>query len=147
MIRGVFNELAIWYSEKQKIELQVDERIPFILADSILMKQVIVNIISNSLKFARNKDVCVITAGYAVENNEIIFYIKDNGVGFDMKFSENLFGMFQRMHSIDDFEGSGVGLAIVKKIIQKFGGRVWITGEVGKGACVYFTIAPENILN
>ena len=63
-----------------------------------------------------------------------------------MKFSENLFDMFQRMHSVDEFEGSGVGLAIVKKIIQKFGGRVWITGEVGKGACVYFTLKKEDIL-
>ena len=147
MIRDVFNELTISYSDTQTIKLKMDKHIPFILADRILIKQVIINIISNSLKFtSNNKDVTVISIGYLFENNENIFYIKDNGVGFDMKFSENLFGMFQRMHSIDDFEGSGVGLAIVKKIIQKFGGKVWITGAVGKGACVYFTIAPEYIL-
>ncbi|MHB8063415.1 MAG: sensor histidine kinase [Ruminiclostridium sp.] len=146
MIKSVFDELVIGYSENQKITLQIDEDIPFILADSILIRQVITNIISNSFKFTRNKDIGLITVGYSFENNENVFYIKDNGVGFDMKFSENLFGMFQRMHSIDDFEGSGVGLAIVKLIVQKFGGRVWITGEVGKGACVYFTISQENIL-
>ena len=147
MIKDVFNELFISYSGSQTINLHMDEHIPSILADRILIKQVLINIISNSLKFTRNnKEVSVITIGYMFENNENIFYVKDNGVGFDMKFSENLFGMFQRMHSIDDFEGSGVGLAIVKKIIQKFGGKVWITGEVGKGACVYFTIASEYIL-
>lgn len=146
MIISVFNELIIGHSKKQKIILNLEENIPFILSDRVLIKQVITNIISNSLKFTRSKDIGIITAGYGFENDENIFYIKDNGVGFDMKFSENLFGIFQRMHSIDDFEGSGVGLSIVKKIIQKLGGRVWITGEVGKGACVCFTISQENIL-
>jgi light-regulated signal transduction histidine kinase (bacteriophytochrome) len=110
------------------------------------MKQVITNLISNSLKFTSTKDFALITAGYVLNNNENIFYIKDNGVGFDMKFSENLFGMFERMHSESEFEGSGVGLAIVKRIIKRFGGRVWIIGEVGKGACTYFTIGEESIL-
>ncbi len=146
MIKAVFDELVIGYSKNQQIFLKIEDNIPFILADKVLMKQVISNIISNSLKFTRNVDVGEISVGYLFENNENCFYIKDNGVGFDMKFSENLFGMFQRMHSINDFEGSGVGLAIVKKIIEKSGGRVWITGEVGKGACVFFTISQENIL-
>lgn len=146
MIKSVFEELVICYSKNQKIILQIEDDIPFILADKILMRQVISNIISNSLKFTRNVDTGIIGVGYRFENNEHCFYIKDNGVGFDMKFSENLFGMFQRMHSISDFEGSGVGLAIVKKIIEKSGGRIWITGEVGKGASVYFTISQENIL-
>lgn len=146
MVKTVFDELVVGYSKSQKIDLKIEDGIPFILADKVLMRQVITNIISNSLKFTRNVNVGVITVGYCFENNENCFYIKDNGVGFDMKFSENLFGMFQRMHSINEFEGSGVGLAIVKKIIEKSGGRVWITGQVGKGACVYFTIGPENIL-
>lgn len=146
MVKAVFDELVIGYSKNQKIILRFEDDMPFILADKVLMKQVITNIISNSLKFTRNVDIGIITVGYLYVNNENRFYIKDNGVGFDMKFSENLFGMFQRMHSINDFEGSGVGLAIVKKIIEKSGGRVWITGEVGIGACVYFTIRQENIL-
>ncbi len=146
MVKAVFDELVIGYSKNQKMILRFEDDIPFILADKVLMKQVITNIISNSLKFTRNVDIGIITVGYLLVNNENRFYIRDNGVGFDMKFSENLFGMFQRMHSINDFEGSGVGLAIVKKIIEKSGGRVWITGEVGIGACVYFTISQENIL-
>lgn len=146
LIQATFKELVVGYIDKEKIQLKIENNLPIILGDAILMKQVITNIISNSLKFTSNKDFALITVGYVLENNENIFYIEDNGVGFDMKFSENLFGMFKRMHCESEFEGSGVGLAIVKKIIQKFGGRVWITGEVGKGACTYFTIGEESIL-
>jgi light-regulated signal transduction histidine kinase (bacteriophytochrome) len=146
LIRNVFDELVAGYSDKKNIRLEFNGEIPSIIGDSILMRQVITNIIANSLKFTRNKECGLISVGYSFRNDEHIFYIKDNGAGFDMKFSQNLFGLFQRMHSMDEFEGSGVGLAIVKNIIRKSGGRVWITGEVGKGACVYFTIAQENIL-
>ena len=147
LIRSVFNELLVGYSLNNQLELHFEEMIPSILSDRFLMKQVITNIISNSLKFTRDKEQVHITAGYHYEDKTHVFYIKDNGVGFDMKFSKNLFGMFQRMHSIDDFEGSGLGLAIVKKIIQQLGGNVWITGEVGKGACTYFSIPQRDILN
>jgi light-regulated signal transduction histidine kinase (bacteriophytochrome) len=146
LIKFTFNELSVGYLGREKIQLKFESNLPIILGDNILMKQVITNIISNSLKFTRNKDFARITVGHVLENNENIFYIKDNGVGFDMKFSQRLFGMFRRMHSESEFEGSGVGLAIVKKIIDKFGGRVWIAGEVGKGACTYFTIGEECIL-
>lgn len=146
LVETTFKELVVGYGDKKKIQLNFESELPGILGDSILMKQVVMNLISNSLKFTYNKDYALITVGYIFENDENIFYIKDNGVGFDMKFSEHLFGMFERMHSESEFEGSGVGLAIVKKIIQKFGGRVWITGEVGKGASTYFTISEENIL-
>ncbi|ADL53164.1 sensor histidine kinase [Clostridium cellulovorans] len=146
LIKSTFDELLFGYTDEKKIHLQFEGKLPSILGDNILMKQVIINIISNSLKFTHNKEVAVITVGYTFENNENIFYIKDNGVGFDMKFSERLFGIFERMHSDSEFEGSGVGLAIVKKLINKLGGRVWIIGEVGKGACTYFTIREDNIL-
>ena len=146
LVEKTFKELVIGYADKKEIQLNFESELPGILGDNILIKQVVMNLISNSLKFTYNKDSALITVGYIFENDENIFYIKDNGVGFDMKFSEHLFGMFERMHSESEFEGSGVGLAIVKKIIQKFGGRVWITGEVGKGACTYFTISEENIL-
>ncbi|EHI97208.1 histidine kinase [Clostridium sp. DL-VIII] len=146
LIEETFNELTVGYTNKDKIQLKFESELPIILGDNILMKQVIINLISNSLKFTCTKDSAIITVGYVYINNENIFYIKDNGVGFDMKFSEKLFGIFERMHSENEFEGSGVGLAIVKKIIQKFEGRVWITGEVGKGACTYFTINEQNIL-
>ena len=146
LIRNVFDELVAGYSNKKNIRLEFNGEIPSIIGDSILMEQVITNIIANSLKFTRDKEYGLISVGYSSRKDEHIFYIKDNGAGFDMKFSHNLFGLFQRMHSMDEFEGSGVGLAIVENIIRRSGGRVWITGEVGKGACVYFTIAQENIL-
>lgn len=146
LIQATFTELIAGYTDKDKIQINFECDLPIILGDNILMKQVITNLISNSLKFTYNKDVALITVGYVFQNDENIFYVKDNGVGFDMKFSESLFGMFKRMHSESEFEGTGVGLAIVKKIIQKFEGRVWITGEVGKGACTYFTISENNIL-
>ena len=146
LIQNVFDELVAGYSNKKNIRLEFNGEIPSIIGDSILMEQVITNIIANSLKFTRDKEYGLISVGYSSRKDEHIFYIKDNGAGFDMKFSHNLFGLFQRMHSMDEFEGSGVGLAIVENIIRRSGGRVWITGEVGKGACVYFTIAQENIL-
>lgn len=147
MIQEVFSELVPGYCDKQRVHLEISENIPYLLADGVFIRQVLVNILSNSLKFTKNKENVRIKVGYFYKDEEHIFYIQDNGVGFDMNFSENLFGMFQRMHSIDDFEGSGVGLAIVKRIIQKFGGKVWLTSEVGKGACAYFTIASDYILN
>ncbi|MDF1493417.1 sensor histidine kinase [Caproiciproducens sp. CPB-2] len=146
MIQDVCDELAAGYKSKKATVLKFQEEIPFVLCDGTLMHQVVVNLVSNALKFTREEQTAVITAGFHPENGEDVFYIRDNGVGFDMEYSQNLFGMFQRMHSDDEFEGSGVGLSIVKKLIQAMGGRVWITGEVGKGACVYFTLPPGNIL-
>jgi signal transduction histidine kinase len=146
ILDSVFNELAGSNGVNNQVELRYESNLPMVLTDRFLIKQIFTNIVSNSLKFTRGK-TGIITAGFRYENDEPVFYIKDNGVGFDMKFSEKLFGMFQRMHSVDDFEGSGLGLALVKKMIESLGGKVWITGEVGKGACTYFTVAKEDILN
>lgn len=147
MIRTVFKKLVEGYTEKdQEAVLIFGEEIPFVLCDRTLMRQIVINILSNALKFTREESKAVITAGFHREKGEDVFYIRDNGVGFDMEYSENLFGMFQRMHSENEFEGSGVGLFIVKSLIQKMGGKVWIMGEVGKGASLFFTLPPENIL-
>lgn len=147
MIRTVFKKLMEGYTEKdQEAVLIFGEEIPFVLCDRTLMRQIVINILSNALKFTREESKAVITAGFHREKGEDVFYIRDNGVGFDMEYSENLFGMFQRMHSENEFEGSGVGLFIVKSLIQKMGGKVWIMGEVGKGASLFFTLPPENIL-
>lgn len=147
MIRTVFKKLMEGYTEKdQEAVLIFGEEIPFVLCDRTLMRQIVINILSNALKFTREESKAVITAGVHREKGEDVFYIRDNGVGFDMEYSENLFGMFQRMHSENEFEGSGVGLFIVKSLIQKMGGKVWIIGEVGKGASLFFTLPPENIL-
>ena len=102
------------------------------------------NIFSNAIKFTRNREIAYIVTGATITEREYEFYVKDNGVGFDMKYSGKLFGLFQRLHDSDEFEGYGIGLITIKKIIDKHGGRVWIEGELNKGATVYFTLPNRH---
>ena len=142
MFINMFNKLLSIFGER-KIEINIQTELPFVKADRVLMRQVIYNILSNAMKFTKNRDLALITIGCRIEGNEYIFYVMDNGAGFDMEYAGKLFGMFQRLHSVDDFEGCGIGLATVHKIIQKHGGRVWIKGKVNEGAEVYFTLPIE----
>jgi signal transduction histidine kinase/ABC-type uncharacterized transport system substrate-binding protein len=126
------------------IELIIETGLPNIMADRIMFGQVITNILSNSFKFTKDRKKAQIRVGSTLTENEYIFYVKDNGVGFDMAFSNKLFGIFQRLHTSDEFEGSGIGLVTVKKIIEKHGGKTWIQGEVGIGTTIYFTVPFEG---
>jgi light-regulated signal transduction histidine kinase (bacteriophytochrome) len=112
--------------------------------DQGLVKQVIVNILSNAIKFTRGRDAAIIEAGGYGNGSETVYYVKDNGVGFDMAYYDKLFGIFQRLHSADDFEGTGVGLATVQRIIHRHGGRVWAEGKVNEGATFYFTLPGKE---
>ena len=114
--------------------------LPLSFADSITMKQVWVNLISNSLKYSKRKEKTIIEIGSQIKEDEIIYYIKDNGAGFDMRYADKLFGVFQRLHSEEEFEGTGVGLAIVQRIISKHGGRIWAESTVNEGATFYFSL-------
>ena len=114
--------------------------------DVALLRQVFFNLLSNAVKYSRTKDKITINVGGYGENGENIYYVRDDGVGFDMKYSDKLFGVFQRLHSADEFEGTGVGLAIVHRVIAKHGGRVWAEGEVGTGATFYFAL-PKWFVN
>jgi PAS domain S-box-containing protein len=117
--------------------------LPDAMGDENLINQVWVNLISNALKYSRNKEKAVIDIGGKVENGEVIFHIKDNGAGFDMKYADKLFGVFQRLHKASDFEGIGIGLANVNRIVMRHGGKCWADGEVGKGATFLFSV-PNN---
>jgi len=132
---------------KNNIKITINP-LPNCKADFILLQQVFVNLISNSIKFTKEQVKPEIEIGYTQvtppkndnKTPESCFYVRDNGIGFDMKFSEKLFGIFQRLHLSEDYAGTGVGLALVKRIIVKHGGRIWARSEIGKGATFYFTL-------
>lgn len=118
--------------------------LPVARCDPRLMKQVFLNLLSNSVKYTRPRPVARIEIGSSAENGAATIYIRDNGVGFDMRYRDKLFGVFQRLHRADEFEGTGVGLAIVERIIRKHGWNVWAESEVGKGATFYFSLEPSG---
>jgi light-regulated signal transduction histidine kinase (bacteriophytochrome) len=108
--------------------------------DSHLLTIVLDNLLGNALKFTEKKEQAEIEFGIRPDENEKVYFVRDNGAGLDMTFKEKLFQPFQRLHRPEDFSGTGIGLATVKRIIERHGGRVWIKGEVGKGTAVYFTL-------
>ncbi|HEY5761481.1 MAG TPA: response regulator [Steroidobacter sp.] len=114
--------------------------IPDTVGDPQLMKQVWVNLLANAVKYTRPRDPAKIEIGADVGDNEVVYYVKDNGVGFNMQYADRLFGVFQRLHAETDFEGTGVGLANVRRIVQRHGGRTWAEGVEGRGATVYFSM-------
>jgi signal transduction histidine kinase len=114
--------------------------------DASLLEQVFVNLITNACKFTRGRDPARIEIGAEQRNGERVLFVRDNGAGFDMKFAGKLFGVFQRMHTPQEFEGTGVGLSIVQRVIERHGGRIWAEAEVGRGATFYFTL-PEGVSN
>jgi len=115
-------------------------KMPAARGDRTLIRQVYSNLLDNAVKFTARRDKAKIEAGSCTRNGEIVYYVRDNGVGFDMKFCDRLFGAFQRIHSEEEYRGTGIGLALVKRIVNRHGGRVWAEGESGKGATFYFTL-------
>lgn len=112
-------------------------------ADVSTIRQVWINLISNAVKYSGNQEKPRIDIGYNRQQDRYVFYVKDNGVGFDNRYRDKLFRVFQRLHSAEEFEGTGVGLALVEKIISRHGGSVWAEGEVGKGASFYFSLPAD----
>ncbi len=125
--------------DSSKLQLEI-EHIPLARGNRAMMRQVFVNLFSNAIKFSSTREVVRIKVGGSVEGGEAVYYVKDNGVGFDMQYAGKLFGVFQRLHGVTEFEGTGIGLAIVKRIITRHGGRVWAEGEVNEGATIHFAL-------
>jgi light-regulated signal transduction histidine kinase (bacteriophytochrome) len=126
--------------ENRKIEFRVGA-LPIVKCDPALMHYVFINLISNAIKYTRPRDHAIIEIAQAAGNGSSqTIFIRDNGVGFSMQYADKLFGVFQRLHRAEQFEGTGVGLAIVERIIRKHGGKVWAEAELDKGATFYFSI-------
>jgi len=141
-------------SEEQtgrQIEITV-AALPACLADAVLLKQVFINLLSNAFKYTRKRTVAQIEIGWqpgdakSGQNNQTVYFIRDNGVGFDMRYADKLFGVFQRLHSGAEYEGTGVGLATVQRIIHRHDGRVWAQAEVDQGATIYFCLADTDAI-
>jgi len=138
IVEEVIAELQPEYVDRE-VEWKIGT-LPFLDCDPGLLKQVFQNLLSNALKFTRPRAAAVIEVGQKEEGDSPVIYVRDNGVGFSMQYSGKLFGVFQRLHRQEDFEGTGVGLATVQRIITKHGGRIWAEAELDKGAAFYFTI-------
>ncbi len=143
LIEEVWRELQNVYPNRS-MTLKIDP-MPLGWGDRAIMKQVFVNILSNAIKYSRKREMAIIeVGGYENGNeNEVVYYVKDNGVGFDMKYYDKLFGVFQRLHDATEYEGTGIGLALVQRIVHRHGGRIWAESKVDGGATFYFTLPRE----
>jgi light-regulated signal transduction histidine kinase (bacteriophytochrome) len=125
--------------------------LPAVVGDAAMIKQVLANLIGNAVKYTRGRDPAVIELGCAGEHEgRVLLFVRDNGAGFDMQYVHKLFGVFQRLHRTEEFEGNGIGLASVRRIVARHGGRVWAEGVPDEGAVFYFTlkaVAPASAGN
>jgi len=142
MVNSVINEVYINNPNYPKANVRIDS-LPNYHADPVLMKQVWYNLIDNAIKFSSKVNTPEVSITSSMGQNMITFCITDNGVGFDMAFYNKLFGVFQRLHSESEFPGTGAGLAIVKRIIERHGGTIWAESTPGSGSKFYFTV-PLN---
>lgn len=130
-------------TDGRSLELVIAD-LPACEGDPALLKQVWMNLLSNAIKFTRGRDPARIEIGALTHPGEIVYFVKDNGAGFDMRYADKLFGVFQRLHYSEEYEGTGVGLAIVQRIIRRHGGHVWAEGELGHGATFFFSLPIEQ---
>jgi len=130
-------------TEGREFDVIIPEQLPDCVGDPVLIKQVWVNLLSNAFKFTRQKPRARVEVGFEQINGTVVYRLADNGIGFDMKYVDKLFGVFQRLHRSEEFEGTGVGLAIVHRVVGRHGGRVWAKAEPDKGATFYFSLPTK----
>ena len=141
LVRHVVDELNS-QREGRQVEIRIGD-LPACQGAPALLNQVWVNLLSNALKYTRHRQSAVIEIGCKPEPDENVYFVRDNGAGFDMRYADKLFGVFQRLHRLDEFEGTGVGLAIVQRIIHRHGGRIWAEAALDRGATFYFTLKEK----
>ncbi len=144
VVESVLSEIQGTYAGKS-ISVDISD-LPRAYGDRNMIRHVLVNLLSNSVKYSSRNDKITISIGAYTENDQQVYYIKDNGVGFDMRYYDKLFSVFQRLHSSSEFEGTGVGLAIAHRIVSKHHGRIWAEGQVDQGATFFFSL-PLNVTN
>ncbi|MGC4034728.1 MAG: ATP-binding protein [Chitinophagaceae bacterium] len=142
MVNEISTELK-QHEAGRKIRFSISD-LPDAEADPMLIKQVWMNLLSNAVKYTQKKSEAVIEVGAEKKAKEYVYHVKDNGAGFDMRYYDKLFGVFQRLHSPKDFEGSGIGLATVQKIVNQHGGKIWAEAKPGEGASFYFSLPEVN---
>jgi light-regulated signal transduction histidine kinase (bacteriophytochrome) len=138
LVRAVVDD-AVALEPGRAIDVELGA-LPEVSCDANLIRQVWINLVGNAVKYTRRRERARIAIGGAVENGEVVYRIEDNGVGFDMAYAARLFGVFQRLHRADEFEGTGVGLALVQRIVRRHGGRVWADARVDGGATFRFAL-------
>jgi light-regulated signal transduction histidine kinase (bacteriophytochrome) len=124
-------------------QVTIADGLPVVIADPDLLRQVFINLIANGVKFARGRAQPLIEVGHARRQDEVMILVRDNGVGFAMSQADGLFVPFRRLHRSDEFEGSGIGLSLVQRIIQRHGGHVWAESSIGSGATFFFTLGKS----
>jgi signal transduction histidine kinase len=142
LVQSALNDLQA-EQQGRAVEVRVGE-LPACEGDANLLKQVWINLISNALKYSRGRNPAIIEIGCSTESGEPVYFVRDNGAGFEMQYAHKLFGVFQRLHRAEDFEGTGVGLAIVQRIIHRHGGRIWAKAEPDKEAIFYFALGNQS---
>ena len=143
MFEEVFREVMEQEPERD-VEF-VRDPMPRLNGDAVMLRQVVVNLLSNAVKFTRGRQGAMIKVGYAADVEGGAYYVKDNGAGFDMQYADKLFGVFERLHPTEAFEGSGVGLALVERIVVRHGGKVWATSLPGEGTTFFFTTSGVKV--
>jgi light-regulated signal transduction histidine kinase (bacteriophytochrome) len=138
LVNGIIAELM--FDDGEKIPLIQIDTLPVAKGDQSLIKQVWINLISNAVKYSKNKEESHIQIGSFYKDDQIVYFVKDNGAGFDMQYYNKLFGVFQRLHSQEEFEGTGIGLAIVQKIVHRHFGAVWAESVLNEGTTFYFSL-------
>ena len=138
LAKSVFNEIQAGQRDRH-VNFKLDE-LPATFGDRVMIRQVLYNLLSNAMKFTRPRQDATIEVGFQTDGDRPAYYVRDNGVGFDMQYRNKLFGVFQRLHNVEEFEGAGVGLALVQRIVLRHGGRVWGEGKPNEGATFYFSL-------